>query len=771
MHVNTIVRNKLIVLVLLILTSTVLLIFANRLWPLDDPYEIKPLSTMVKSREGELLRAFTDKDAIWRYPVKLEDVSKDYIDALLNYEDKYFYVHPGVNPIALFRAFVQYIVHGKIISGGSTLSMQVSRLLYPHQRSITGKIKQILRTLQLEWYYSKNEILTIYLNIAPFGGTFEGVATASHQYFRKQAKDLTPAEAALLAVLPQSPSKFRPDRYPGSAYKARKKVLNRLAHTNVWSKEKISQASNEPIAAFPAHHPMNAPLYSLKMSNTLHNTLHKRKEITTTIDLDLQQQLQAIVSDYTQLLPKNVTSAVLLREIKSGETLAYVGTGQFANKARFGYLDMIQAQRSPGSTLKPFLYALALDEGLIHANSLLNDAPITQGSYRPGNFNGKFSGPVSASTALQESLNVPVIQLLNQYSAPRFNDKLRGIGLPIKQNIDGTANISVVLGGQSINMTSLSDAYLSLAQSANGLKANKALISNSAAWLTADILSQKTFDKKWQTKSLKNNRQNKQIAWKTGTSYGYRDSWTIGFDQKYLLSVWVGRPDGSALPGFSGLKSAAPLFFKIFSQLPTPSSQFDKPKNITQQTICWPLGKSKKQTNKSHCHIAHKTWIIEGNIPGTFPTTNNSDRNPLPILVEDKTGLRGNKDCLVGATNQQTLALWPPSIEPWITKKWQLAQQLPQLKPSCQETIKLAQELPIYGVDNQSTIMLQQQADLSLTFKTNSSNQRYFWYVNGLFKTTVAGEKLTLKITDLGRYEISLVDSSGRSGHLTFTVI
>ncbi|MBT9531206.1 MAG: transglycosylase domain-containing protein, partial [Pseudomonas sp.] len=339
---------------------------------------------------------------------------------------RWFYQHPGVNPLALGRAAWQNLSGGRVVSGGSTLSMQVARLLDPHSRSLSGKLKQLWRTLQLEWHLSKTDILTLYLNRAPFGGTLQGVAAASWAYLGKPPSQLTHAEAALFAVLPQAPSRLRPDRHPHAAQAARDKVLRRLAQFQVWTPTQLREALEEPVLLAPRREPSLAPLLARRL-----NTAHSPALIRTTLDAALQRRLEDLLLGWRARLPERTSAAILVVEHETMAVRAYLGSVDINDPRRFGHVDMISAQRSPGSTLKPFLYGMALDAGLIHSESLLQDVPRRYGDYRPGNFAAGFSGPVAASAALATSLNLPAVQLLEAYGPKRFAGELRSAGVPL----------------------------------------------------------------------------------------------------------------------------------------------------------------------------------------------------------------------------------------------------------------------------------------------------------------------------------------------------
>ncbi|MGH8025626.1 MAG: penicillin-binding protein 1C, partial [Pseudoxanthomonas sp.] len=505
-------------------------------------------STLVVARDGTPLRAFADRNGVWRYPATPETVSPLYLQALLNYEDRWFWKHPGVNPWALLRAGGQWLRGGRIVSGGSTLTMQVARILDPHSRTPWGKAKQLLRALQLEAHLSKHEILQLYLERAPFGGTIEGVEAASWAYLGKPASRLSQAEAALLAVLPQSPSRLRPDRHPEAARAARDKLLKRMVDLGVWPQEEVNDARVESVVARSLKPPLSAAL----LAERLHQADPKAARIVSSIDPELQRTLEERVSAYFSALPERTSAALLVVDNASLQARAYVGSVTFGDKQRLGHVDMVQAWRSPGSTLKPFLYGLALDDGLIHSESLLIDAPQTFGGYRPGNFDSAFNGPIGAAEALRLSLNVPAVDLLDRVGPARFSARLANGGIELKYPRGGKPNLAMILGGTGARLEDLVGAFAAFNR--GGLAGrvrytdadpviDRRMMSPGAAWILREILEANprpgyglgTFDI----------GSRPRVAWKTGTSYGFRDAWAIGGTRRYTVGVWVGRPDGT----------------------------------------------------------------------------------------------------------------------------------------------------------------------------------------------------------------------------------
>ncbi|WP_237113797.1 penicillin-binding protein 1C [Pseudoalteromonas rubra] len=585
-------------------------------YPLPQPYPDGP-ATVVTARDGQQLRAFSDKRGVHRYRISLEQVDPFYVTALLDYEDRWFYYHPGVNPLALCRALWQWLVHGRIISGGSTLTMQVARLLDPHERSVPGKLKQMARAIQLEWHYSKAEILTLYLNLAPFGGNIEGVEAASQRYFNKPARHLSINQSALLVVLPQKPSYNRPDRYPERARAMRNKVLRRLADSQLVNPEQLGLLSREPVSLSSDAQPPLAPL----LSRRLKRQYPGQHVIRTTLDHTLQQRLSKLLTHTKHRLTGKSSAAVLIVHNQRAEVLAYQGSVDFRDDSRFAHVDMIRAVRSPGSTLKPFIYGLGLDLGLIHSQSLMSDIPSNFDGYKPQNLTGQFSGAVSASKALQHSLNVPAIQLLHRIGAERFEQQLSNAQIKLHHQ---HANLAVGLGGTGIELIELARLYRSLASQGKVRdlsliahhprfpRSDYVLLSPGASWITFEMLSQLSAP----DRVVPSNRR--KIAWKTGTSYGYRDFWAVGVSADYTVAVWVGRPDASPIVGYLGATRAAPLMFDVFDLLPADVQSLALPAQVKPVQICWPGGLAHQNTPNSACQTQLSAYTLNGMTPPTM---------------------------------------------------------------------------------------------------------------------------------------------------------
>ncbi len=529
------------------------------------PVLLSETSTEVIDRHGRLLRLYTVEDGRWRMEIGVDSVDAKYIDMLIAYEDKRFYRHAGVDPRAMLRAAGQAIANGRIVSGGSTLTMQVARLLEDSGTGrLDGKLRQIRVALALERRLSKDQILNLYLSRAPFGGNLEGIRAASLSWFGKEPRRLTEAEAALLVALPQSPELRRPDRNRAAAETARNRVLARMRRAGIVTEEQITAALSEPVPSERRPFPSIAPhLTDLAQSE---DPVAKRHSLT--LDKGLQSSLETLARNGLRGLPPDASVAIVLADHRSGEILASVGSASYGEGgARQGFVDMTRAHRSPGSTLKPLVYAMAFDRGLAHPQTLINDRPVAFGTYAPQNFDGMFRGELPVTDALRQSLNVPVVLLMDEIGPAHLMDALRKAGVDGRLPGD-QAGLAVALGGVGITLTDLVQAYAMLANggqsqllhwtAGGSQEQGQQVISRSAAWQVGNILAGLTPPQ---------GAPRGRIAYKTGTSYGHRDAWAMGFDGAHVGGVWIGRPDGTPVPGAFGGQLAAPILFEAFQRL------------------------------------------------------------------------------------------------------------------------------------------------------------------------------------------------------------
>jgi penicillin-binding protein 1C len=542
-------------------------------------------STIVVDRDGRLLRPFTLPDGRWRLPVTTHDVDPRYIAMLVAYEDGRFYQHAGVDFRALVRAGAQWLIRGHVVSGGSTLSMQVARLIEPRpERTLTAKLRQIARALEIERAVGKPGTLDRYLTLAPFGGNLEGVRAASLAYFGKEPLRLTVAEAALLVALPQSPEARRPDRSAAVAGAARNRVLDRVEARGIISAADAAAARRESVPerrlAFPA--------LAAHAAEEAVAADRQTKVIKLSIDARLQAKLETLTRENVARLGAKLSAAIVVIDNASGEIRARVGAADASDPSRDGAIDMSRAPRSPGSALKPFIYALAFEQGLAHPETQLFDRPMRYGAYAPENFNLGYEGEVTARKALQMSLNLPAVELLSDVGPATFLARLHSAGAEIALPRDTPIGLAIGLGGLGISLTDLARLYAGLARGGEApplverLDGQQPVIGERrvtdpvAAYYVDDIL---------RGAPPPANALKGRIAFKTGTSYGFRDALAIGFDRRTTIAVWVGRPDNGPTPGLIGREAAAPILFDAFERLGRSIESIPAPKGVLRASV------------------------------------------------------------------------------------------------------------------------------------------------------------------------------------------
>jgi penicillin-binding protein 1C len=549
--------------------------FAAWVWSLGPlPLaQAQQVSTTVIDRNGKLLRAYAMADGRWRLPVDVRTgVDPGYLKLLLAYEDRRFRSHAGVDPLALGRAALQLVMRGHIVSGGSTITMQLARLMEPRrERSVYAKLRQMVRAIEIERQLSKDQILDLYLALAPFGGNLEGIRAASVGYFGKEPKRLSLAEQALLVALPQSPETRRLDRYPETARIARNRVLDRIVEEGIVSPDDAVQAKSVAVPRLRKPMPILAP----HSADQAVANVKDAPVIALTLDSNLQKVLESLARDRALALGPEISIAIVAVDNESGDVLAHVGSPDYFDERRAGQVDMTRAVRSPGSTLKPFIYGLAFEDGFVHPESLIDDRPTRFGSYAPENFDMTFQGTVPVRKALQLSLNVPAIELLDRVGASRLSSRLKQAGANLVLPKDEVPGLAMGLGGVGVSLQDLVQLYSGIARLGSAkplreivwkddVREPLRLMDQVAAWQVGNVLIG--------TPPPENAAHNR-IAFKTGTSYGYRDAWSVGFDGRITIGVWVGRPDGAPVPGLVGRTAAAPILFDAFARtgkLPAP---------------------------------------------------------------------------------------------------------------------------------------------------------------------------------------------------------
>jgi len=775
---------------LALLLPGLMLLLADRLFPLP------PLALsggggalVVLADDGTPLRTWPSADGHLRQPVALAEVSPLYLQALLQYEDRWFRWHPGINPFALARAAGQWAWHGRIVSGGSTLTMQVARLLAPGTappRSLRAKGQQLLRALQLEAHLSKDQILALYLQHAPMGGQVTGVEMASRAYLGKPALDLSHAEAALLVALPQTPSRLRPDRAPALARAARDKVLQRLQDQGIWPAASVAEARQETVFAPPLRARWLAPLAAERLRQEALRSARQPgpgtalpQQIRSTLHAAVQTQLEQVLLDRLGSLPEAVSIAALVVDNDTLAVRGYAGSADFGDSQRAAHVDMVRGVRSPGSTLKPFLYAMALDDGLVHSESLLIDAPQNFGGYAPGNFEAAFSGPVSVSEALQRSLNVPAVDLLDRIGPARFAAQLRNAGLRLRLPEGGAPNLSLILGGGSTTLEELVGAYTAFAREGvagrprltpDAPLQQARLMSPGAAFIVREILENGGRpDAPFRETSTR-------VAWKTGTSFGFRDAWAVGVTDRVTVGVWVGRADGTPNPGHFGANTAAPLVKDIIAALAqTTTRPRTLPTSVTAQDICWPLGAAADTTPPALCRVRRSAWTLDATAPPTLPDRVRSEPLRETAWVDAGRTQRLRPGCsgTAGVAWQGVEhARWPTLLEPWIERSLRSSvEQLPW--SSACGTRGTSRSLRVTGIDPGSVIRAAPGRGAAvLRVQAIGARDSVHWLLDGRLvgSTDAQASSLQLTLDTPGAHALTAMDAQGRYERVPFSV-
>jgi penicillin-binding protein 1C len=716
-------------------------------------------SQCVRDRNGKLLRVTLTSDQKFRIWTSLRDISPELIDATIRYEDKYFARHPGVNPIALLRSGYG-LLHGETRTGASTITMQLARLRFHLQtRTPTGKFVQIVRALELERHYSKFEILEAYLNLAPYGRNIEGIGAASEIYFGKTAAHLTGPESISLSVIPQSPTRR-------ALYTGRDNRSLNAAQENWYDRAKVDMqfsarqfsARAEAERKFLAPHFVQQVLLAEK----------GRDGIVTTLDLKKQRLVERRIADYIRGNRNRgiQNAAALLVDARTMEVLAQIGSADFFNSEIQGQVDGTRSRRSPGSTLKPFIYALALEQGLIHPLSILPDAPRSFGDYNPENFDREFLGPIRASDALARSRNLPAIELASQLAHPTLYEFLRGAGVALPRS-ESLYGLALPLGGAEITMEDLVRLYAALAnngelrplrrKSADPISARgHQILTSEAAFLTLEMLNVPRPEINYADSS-----NVAPVFWKTGTSHGFHDAWSIAVFDHYVLGVWIGNFDGRPNPAFVGRSAAAPLLFQIIDSLRATWPERIEPHlpppgaNLKRVEFCAVSG----DLPETHCTQRVEGWFI----PGISPIKTCDVHQQ--VLVDVATGLRVPIDDGTRPLQREVYEFWPSDVLRLFERAGLPRRPPPPFLPGTESDLASRTGNPprITSPTGGHDTLFASLTAIPLRAKTDADVREIYWFADKTFigKSSVT-EMLTWKSAP-GDYQLTALDDHGRS--------
>ncbi|QJW92439.1 penicillin-binding protein 1C [Spirosoma taeanense] len=745
------------------------------LWGLDRAFPINtsvPYSTLVTARDGQILHAFLSRDDKWRLYTELPEITPALRDAILFKEDRYFRYHPGFNPVAMLRAAFRNLLSGRRTSGASTITMQTVRLLEPRERTYSSKLIELFRALQLEWHYSKDEILQLYLNLIPYGGNIEGLKSASLLYFGKPPALLSLAELTTLTVIPNRPSSLRLGQNNLLVAEARNHWLTRFRKAGLFDEAAITDAIQEPLTAYRRNAPQLAP----HVSRRLRAAQVDVPIVRSTLNSNVQATAERLVQNYAnRLRALNIhNAAVLIVDNRTREVVAYVGSADFSNTFDGGQVDGVRAVRSPGSALKPLLYGLAFDAGVITPRTKLADVPTNFNGYEPDNYDRRFNGSVTAEFALANSLNIPAVALLKEIGTPMMAASLRKAGFATIRKQASDLGLSMILGGCGVTLEEMTQLYTGLANqgSVSPLRFTSStepsgnavqLVSPEAAYLITHTLTQIT------RPDLPNNFDNSyhlpRIAWKTGTSYGRRDAWSIGYNQRYTVGVWVGNFSGVGVAELSGANTATPLLFQLMNALDynSPNGWFRPPKNLTIRLVCPETG----DVPGEFC----KNLVTDYSIMGV--SRYRRCQHQKAVFTNAAGTLAYCAHCRPdsGSVRRSYLNL-SPEMAAFYQSRHIPYELVPMHNPACERVFGMT------GTDSQPPLITslndgsdyfispKQPTDMALSCQTADDVQLIFWYLNDkLYRKARPAETVFFRPRP-GMLKISCADDRGRHSDL-----
>lgn len=738
------------------------------------PFRVQvPYSQLILSENGTIIHAFLSKDQKWRIKTDLEEIIPQLKKAIVFKEDKYFYYHFGINPVAILRAAWKNISSSKRTSGASTITMQVSRLLYPKKRTYANKFLEAFRALQLEWYYSKDEILQLYLNLVPYGGNIEGVKSASLLYFNQLPDKLSLAQITALAVIPNRPTSLALGKNNYQIEQARNKWLRIFEKRGVFDKETIADALAEPLEAYYQAVESKAP----HLANRLHQKYPNIPTLKTTLKIEIQDKIQQIAFNYTRRTKNyNINNAsILVLDNQTHRVVAYLGSSDFKDEKNSGQVDGNLAYRSPGSTLKPLLYGMAFDEGSLTPKRTISDIPVDFDGYTPQNFNSKFNGKVSIETALAYSLNIPAVKTLNNLGVHKMIQKLEKAQFKHISSNKKNLGLSLALGGCGVSLEEMTALYSCFANAGMYYKPlylidnqedsleieqekGRKILSPEASYIVSEILLKVA--RPDLPSDYQNSKNVPKIAWKTGTSYGRRDAWSIGFNKKYTIAVWLGNFSGQGVKELTGAGMATPLLFKLFNSIDYNSDNkwIEKPAKIQERLVCSQSGRvpAKFCRNK----------IVDYYIPTLSDSRECEHLKYVFVSQDENTSFCSH--CLPKSNYKK--ALYPNLSSEIITYKEEnhiVYKKIPPHNSVCTHIFENQNAPKITSPIHLRQYFMQGEAvELLLDCQVANDVDTVFWYVNDKFvkkSNALAGVFVRLP---KGKVKISCSDDKGRNSNI-----
>ena len=760
----------------LLITFAILIIGYLSL-PLPKPIFQPDYSTVVLDKDGKILRAFLNQTEQWQLPPDSSNIPDKLKTAVIEFEDRYFYYHPGVNPFSIVQASFKNISSAKIISGASTLTMQVARLMKPKRRTFANKFVEILQALKIELWYSKEQILQLYLNHAPYGGNIRGYRTASLRYFRKMPDQLTWAEAAMLAVLPNAPGLISPQVNRAQLQEKRDGLLLQLKENGTIDNETYRLAKLEPVPEGSNPIEMHAPHAARLLKR---NDSSKHGIIHTTLDKDLQIQTELLLKQHMDFLKSYGINngAALVADTKSRKIRAYVGSQEFFDFDNQGQVDGVQALRSSGSILKPFLFALSIENGTLLPETKIQDVPSFYGTFSPSNADETHAGLVTAKEALIQSLNVPAVRLLYTYGTYPFYKFLKTAGLKTLFRSSDDYGLSLILGGAEVTLVDMATLFCGLANEGQftpltlvkGVQSSQQtpqkLLSKASSYLTLEVLRElkrpgneyywEQYQRQW------------PFAWKTGTSYGQRDAWAIGVSPEWTIAVWVGNFDGKGNTNLGGARSAAPLLFDIFNALPKKNEEswFEKPEeDLAEIELCRDTG----YKVGPNCRSGLKAKAPYNSKPIKICPYHES------IFVAVNEQVQVCSICWQGMEYKKIPVLnYPPKVVKYLQERGHNIGQMIPHKPGCSAQVERNMVEILYPEEN-TRIWLPRDfgsnlQKVTLQAASRGKNRKLFWYVDDRFIGETQSKHVQAMTLKRGWHDLEVIDNIGNRARNRFYV-
>ncbi len=745
--------------------------------PLPSPLFKDDYSQVVTDENGNILRVFLNADEQWCLPPSgKENIPEKLKVAVINYEDSYFKWHWGVNPVSLFRAAYQDLTEGKIVSGASTITMQVARLMKPKPRTVINKLLEILLAVKIEFHYSKENILKEYLDHAPFGGNIRGYRAASMKYFEKSPKELSWAEAAALAVLPNAPGLVTPFSGNKILKQKRNKLLKKLFDKEIIDRSTYKLSLLEPIISRVYPFRITAPHFTQRVVNQYKN----KKVIKTTIDIKLQQYLDLLVKQYSRRLKnegiKNCAAIVL--ETKTGKVKAYIGSQDYFDVQNQGMVDGVRAPRSSGSILKPFLYALSIDDGIIIPQTLIKDIPSYFDGYSPQNYDTKFNGVVTAEDALIRSLNVPAVRLLNTYGIYKFYTFLKTAGISTLFRSADDYGLPLIIGGAEVTLYDMAMLYRGLANEGvfrksyfveddtlNSKSENPQLISPGSCYLTLEML--KNLKRPGGEFFWKTFQNQTPVAWKTGTSFGGKDAWAIGVTPKWTVGIWAGNFDAEPNSNLTGVGTAGPLLFEIINYLPVNQQNkwFEKADmDFKTVQVCKETGFLASQ----YCDDKIQVDVPLNMAPLRICPFHKN------IFVDPKTGYEVCSKCWGPDRVEKHILVFPSDVNYYLRKRGKVVEVFPPHNPAC-GTQNDTDPIDILYPVKMTKIWLPRDYNgkvqkLIIRVAHNRTDKKIFWYVDDSYLGITKHTNEKAVTLNKGWHNLYVIDEDGYSDKVRFFV-